>query len=217
MAFVAWWTLLRSAAGVISQPASGHFDNHLGPRALCSERVLLSLSSSLLRPDPPLSTAPPDFPSSLVIQEAFARRPGLGCCRDLPCFGSVLRPRVPSPLRREEKQVPIPAATLLPWPSSLLNGVGSSTIPASASAGSSSRRFKQWFASLRPAWSLALLDRSDLEKHRPPAAEDFVPELSPRKVTLPVSRALLHGTRGGRRDRTFPGWSTAGTGCTQEI
>lgn len=73
------------------------------------------------------------------------------------------------------------------------------------------------FASLRPAWSLALLDQSDLERPRSPAAEDFVPELSPRKVTLPGGRALLHGTRGGRRDRTFTGWSTAGTGCTQEI
>lgn len=199
---------------MISQPASGHSSNHLDPRGLCSERVMLSLSSSLLRPDPPVSPAPPDFPSSLVIQEAFARRPGLGCCRDLPCFGSVLRPRVPSPLRREEKQVHIPAATLLPWPSSLLNGVGSSTIPASASAGFSSRRFKQWFASLRPARSLAPLDRSDLERHRSPAAEDFVPELAPRKVTLRGSRALLHGPRGGSRDRSFTGWSTAVTDCT---
>jgi hypothetical protein len=36
-------------------------------------------------------------------------------------------------------------------PSSLLNGVGSSPIPASASAGFTSRRVKQRFASLPPA------------------------------------------------------------------
>ena len=72
------------------------------------------------------------------------------------------------------------------------------------------------FAALRPAWLLALLDRSDLERQRSPAAEGFVPELSLGKVSLPVSRALLHGTRGGCRDRTFTGWSTAVTGCTQE-
>jgi hypothetical protein len=50
----------------------------------------------------------------------------------------------------------------------------------------------------------------------PPAAEVFVPELSLGKVTLPGSRASLQGTRGGCRDRTFTGWSTAVTGCTQE-
>ena len=72
------------------------------------------------------------------------------------------------------------------------------------------------FASLRPAWSLALLDRSDLERHRSPAAEDFLPELARSKVALPASRVSLHGIQGGRRDRTFTGWSTAVTGCTQE-
>jgi hypothetical protein len=114
-------------------------------------------------------------------------------------------------------RVQIPDKTPLPWPSSLLNGVGSSPIPASASAGFSSRRVKQWFASLRPACSLALLDRSDLESPRSPAAEDVLPELAPRKVTLPESRVLLHGARGGRRDWTFTGWSTAVVGCTQQI
>ena len=70
------------------------------------------------------------------------------------------------------------------------------------------------FALLRPARLLALLDRSDLERHRSPAAEDFLPELSLGKVALPVSRVSLYGTRGGRRDRTFTGRSTAVTGCT---
>ena len=47
------------------------------------------------------------------------------------------------------------------------------------------------FALLRPAQLLALLDRSDLERHRSPAAEDFLPELSLGKVALPVSRVSL--------------------------
>ena len=71
-----------------TSPPRALSSNHLGPRALCSERVIVSPSSPLLRPDPPVSPAPPDFPSSLVIQAVFARRSGLGCRRDLPCFGS---------------------------------------------------------------------------------------------------------------------------------
>ena len=73
------------------------------------------------------------------------------------------------------------------------------------------------FALLRPARLLALLDRSDLERRRSPAAEDFLPELSLEKVALPMSRVLLHGTRGGRRGRTFTGWSTAVAGCTKRF
>ena len=41
---------------------------------------------SALRPDAPVSTAPPDFPGSLVIQRVFALRPGMGCYRDLSHF-----------------------------------------------------------------------------------------------------------------------------------
>jgi hypothetical protein len=77
-------------------------DDHPSPRVLCSGRVLLSLPSVLIRPDPPISTTPADFPGSLVILRVFARRPGLGCPRDLPCFVTSLLPYVPPPLRREE-------------------------------------------------------------------------------------------------------------------
>ena len=63
--------LLHPQPAFSASPASGHFSNHLGPRVLCSERVLLSLSSSLLRPDPPVSIAPPAFPRTLVMPEAF--------------------------------------------------------------------------------------------------------------------------------------------------
>jgi hypothetical protein len=56
------------------------------------------------------------------------------------------------------------------------------------------------FASLRPAWLFALLDRSVLEIYSSPAADGFIPELALREVTLPVSRALLHGTLGRHRE-----------------
>src|SRR5688572_10093613 len=84
-------------------PASVGFNGHLSPRVLCSEGVILSPSSLLIRPNPPVSTTPADFPVWLVIRQVFARRSGLGCPRDLPHFGSTLHPYVPSSLRREEK------------------------------------------------------------------------------------------------------------------
>ena len=87
---------------------------------------IVSCSSPPLRPDPPVSPAPPDFTSS-AYTGGRARRLGLGCERHLPCFGSALPPRVRPPLRREEKQVHIPAESLLPWPSSHNHGVSSST------------------------------------------------------------------------------------------
>src|SRR4029453_4279954 len=76
----------------------------LNPRVLGSRRVMLSLPSSLLRPDPPVSTTPTDFPGALVIPQVCARRPVLGCLRDFPCFESTLLPCVLSPLRREEER-----------------------------------------------------------------------------------------------------------------
>jgi len=83
-------------------------------------------------------------------------------------------------------------AFLTPEKSRLLEhpGIGFSRVPIST--------LRAVFASLRPAWSLVLLDRSELERHRSPAAEDFLPELSRGKVTLPASRVSLHGTRGLR-------------------
>ena len=102
-----------------------------------------------------------------------------------------------------------------PAPMAFLIGAMSRLLqpPTPVSVGTHSRRCSVR-AVLRPACLLALLDRSDLERHRSLAAEDFVPELSRRKVALPVSRASLHGTFGGCRDRTFTGQSPAVTGCT---
>src|SRR5215813_9780666 len=107
--------------GFSAHPASGLRCNHHDPRVLGSERVLLSRSSSLLRPDPPVSPTPAAFPGSLVIQRVFARRPGLGCPRDLPCFGSSLLLCVPPPLRREEARG-TPVCPCCPWPSSTEHG-----------------------------------------------------------------------------------------------
>ena len=47
--------------------------------------------------------------------------------------------------------------------------------PTSASVGALLSTLLPMFALLRPARLLALLDRSDLERHRSPAAEDFYP------------------------------------------
>ncbi len=66
-------SLLRTLPALSgTRPASGSLSSdHLGPRALRSERVIVSRSSTPIRPDPPGSVAPPDFPRSLVIQEAL--------------------------------------------------------------------------------------------------------------------------------------------------
>src|SRR5262249_12332765 len=88
--------------GFSDHPASGLRCHYHGPRVRGSERVVLSRSSSLLRPDPPVALTPAAFPGALVIPQLFARRPALGCRRALPGFGSLLLPYVPSPLRREE-------------------------------------------------------------------------------------------------------------------
>ena len=79
--------------------------------------------------------------------------------------------------------------------------------PTSASVGALLSTLLPVFALLRPARLLALLDRSDLERHRSPAAEDFFTRAFPRKVTLPASRISLHGARG--RD-TVTGLSPVG-------
>jgi len=111
-----------------SHPGLGSTRDHPSPRVLRSGRVMLSLPSSLLRLDPPVSLTPAAFPGPLVIPQVCARRPGLGCQRDLPCFGSVFLLCVPSPLRREEGQG-TPVCPPSPWPSSTEHGVGSSTPP----------------------------------------------------------------------------------------
>jgi hypothetical protein len=122
----------------------------------------LSPPSSLLRPDPPVSTTPPDFPGALVIPQVCARRPGLGCLRDLPCFESTLLPSVPSPLRREEEpRHPryVPAPRGFPQQNSASAPLATQhQLPLGICLRRCSVRFM-----LRPAGLLALLDWSDLE------------------------------------------------------
>jgi hypothetical protein len=176
-----------------AHPASGLRHDHHSPRVLGSEWVVLSHSSSLLRPDPPVSPTPAAFPGSLVIPQVFARQPGLGCPRDLPCFGSMLLPYVPSPLRREEERG-TPVSPRYPWPSSTEHGVGSSAVPRHQFPSRvCSRRCSVRFR-LRPAKLLVLLDGSDLEN--PPAAEDLYTRACPRPVTQTPSRVSLHSPPG---------------------
>ncbi len=65
-------SLLRTPPALIRyRPASGSLSSdHLGPRALRSERVIMSRSSPPIRPDAPVSPAPPDFTTHWLIQEA---------------------------------------------------------------------------------------------------------------------------------------------------
>src|SRR3989442_8110505 len=90
---------------------------------------------------------------------------------------------------------------------------GPPMFPTSASVGALLSTLLPVFALLRPARLLALLDRSDLERHRSPAAEDFLPELSRGRSPSPRVGYRYTAPGGGHRDRTFTGWSTAVTGC----
>jgi len=122
----------------------------------------LSLPSSLLRPDPPVSPTPTDFPGALVLPQVCARRPGLGCRRALPCCATTLLPCVPSPLRREEAQR---HPRDIPAPRGLPQQNNASAPPATQHQlplGMCLRRGSVRLM-LRPAEWLALLDWSDLE------------------------------------------------------
>ena len=122
----------------------------------------MSLPSSLLRPDPPVSTTPTDFPGALVLPQVCARRPSLGCRRALPCCATTLLPCVPSPLRREEAQR---HPRDIPAPRGLPQQNNASAPPATQHqlpVGMCLRRGSVRLM-LRPAEWLALLDWSDLE------------------------------------------------------
>src|SRR5438093_15424 len=188
-------SLLRITAGIISQPASGSLSSdHLRPGALRSERVIVSRSSPPLRPDPPVSPAPPDFTSS-AYTGGRARQLGLGCERHLPCFGSVFLPHVPSPLRREENQGPIPA--LRPCSMAFPTKTVSRLLQCSRHrlpSGPFSRRFFRCSLcygprGCSPSWTDPTWRDTAL---RPPRT--FTRAL-PRKVTLPASRISLHGAQ----------------------
>lgn len=193
-AFVAPWPSCRHGwVSQTTQPRALCCDHH-GPRVLGSERVMLSRSSSLLRPDPPVSPTPAAFPGTLVIPQVFARQPGLGCQRDLPCFGSVLLLCVPSPLRREEVRG-APVSPRYPWPSSTEHGVGSSISPHTSCS--------EGFANDAAVFALCYGPQSCLPSwtgptwRLPPAAEDVYTRACPRPVTQTPSRVSLHSPPGG--------------------
>ena len=178
-----------------ASPPQAHRRDHLGPRALCSERVMVSRSSLPLRPDPPVSTTPPDFPSS-VIQEALPDNLVWAASDTFPALGQYSF-HTCRHLYAGRRSRPYPrTATLLHGLPHQNSESAPPMFPTSASVGALLSTLLPVFALLRPARLLALLDRSDLERHRSPAAEDFSTRAFPRKVTLPASRVSLHGARG---------------------
>ena len=173
---------------------------------------MLSPSSSLLRPDLPVLPTPAAFPGSLVIPQVFARHPALGCQRDLPCFGFVLLPYAPSPLRREEERG-TPVSPRYPWPSSTAHGESAPLFP------------------LTPAPVRALLTTLQCSLHAtarkvagPPGLVRPRALLWPRRASTselargqsPRPRVGYHYTAllGENCGRTSTGWSTTVTGCT---
>ena len=177
-----------------AHPASGHRHNHHSPRVPGSERIVLSRSSSLLRPAPPVSPTPAAFPGSLVIPQVFARHPALSCQRDLPCFGSVLLPYVPSPLRREEERG-TPVSPRYPWPSSTEHEVGSSLSPHISSGEGFAYDAAVFAARYGPqsCWPSWAGPTSSAAR----AAEDVYIRACPRPVTRTPSRGSLHSPPGG--------------------
>src|SRR2546426_709259 len=189
-------SLLRITAGIISQPASG----------------------SLHRP--PWPTGPslqagysvPLISATTVRSASLARTPWLHLIglyrRPCPTTWSGLRTTpsllwVSVPCTRAVTSTPGGESGPYPRPATLLHGLPHQNsesappmFPTSASVGALLSTLLPVFALLRPARLLALLDRSDLERHRSPAAEDFFTRAFPRKVTLPASQISLHSARG---------------------
>ena len=210
-AFVVIYPPSCPSAGIINQPASGQSDDHLSPRVLGSRRVLLSLPLSLLRPDPPVSTTPTDFPGALVIPQVCARRPGLGYRRDLPCFGSTLLPDVPAPLRREEERR-YPRHFTAPKGFPQQNSASAPLFhPTPASVGDLLTTLQcSLYATARKVACPPGLVRPRV-KRRPPRT--YTPELA--RGWSPTPRAGYDYTAllGKDDDRTYTGWSAAVTGC----
>jgi len=189
-------SLLRITAGIISQPASGS------------------------PPRPPWPTGPslragysvPLISATTARSASLARTPWLHLIglyrRPCPTTWSGLRTTpsllwVSVPSTRAVTSTPGGESGPYPRPATLLHGLPHQNsesappmFPTSASVGALLSTLLPVFALLRPARLLALLDRSDLERHRSPAAEDFFTRAFPRKVTLPASRISLHGARG---------------------
>ena len=172
---------------------------------------MLSLPSSLLRPDPPVSTTPTDFPGALVIPQVCARRPGLGCLRDLPCFESTLLPCVPSPLRREEERgYPscLPAPKGFPQQNSA-SAPPSHPTPASVGDVLTTLQRSLHVTARKVASPPGLVRPGDYL--RPPRT--YTPELARGWSPTPRVGYDYTALLGKDDDRTCTGWSAAVTGC----
>ena len=170
---------------------------------------MLSPSSLLIRPDPPVSTTPADFPVWLVIRQVFARRSGLGCPQDLPPLwvntpslraiiptpgGEVVTPQLVTTSKAFRNRV---RRQLLHSPDTCFCRVNLTTLQCSLHA--TARRLASPPVQVRPGV--------------PQPTRTFTPELSrggspePRvgyDYTTPLGRDC---------DRTFTGWSAAVMGC----
>jgi hypothetical protein len=171
----------------------------------------LSLPLSLLRPDPPVSTTPTDFPGALVIPRVCARRLGLGCRRDLPCFGSTLLPSVPSPLRREEERR-YPRHFTAPKGFPQQNSASAPlSHPTPASVGDLLTTLQcSLYATARKVACPPGLVRPRV-KRRPPRT--YTPELARGWSPTPRVGYDYIALLGKDDDRTYTGWSAAVTGC----
>src|SRR5215468_6233750 len=175
-----------------AHPASGHCHDHLSPRVLGFSKVVLSFPSSLLRPDPPVSTAPTDFPGTLVIRQVCARRPGLGCPRDLPCFGSKLLPAPSGFPQQNSASAPLSP----PTPAS----VGDLLTTLQRSRDGTARKIACPPGLVRLGVIL-----------QPPRT--YTPELARGRSPKPRVGYDYTILLGKDDDRTCTGWSTAVTGC----
>ena len=137
----------------------------------------------------------------------FARRDGLSCLRDLPCF-SVGFPSLRAVTHTPGRGLGTFSRYSLPQSHGLpQRGSGSAppSAPTSASVGSVFRRCSVRFM-LRPAELLALLCRTDPEL--PPADEGFYTQAFPRSSHPPLELSMT--TRHPRVD-TMAGLAPAGT------
>src|SRR2546425_2809502 len=206
-------SLLRITAGFTTRPPSASLLRPPGPRA----------------PPPQAGFGAPLSSATTVRSASLARTPWLHLIglyrRPCPTTWSGLRTTpsllwVSVPSTRAVTSTPGGESGPYPRAATLLHGLPHQNsesappmFPTSASVGALLSTLLPVFALLRPARLLALLDRSDLERHRSPAAEDFLPELSRGRSPSPRVGYRYTAPRGGHRDRTFTGWSTAVTGC----
>src|SRR5881396_962108 len=168
-------SLLRITAGIISQPASGSLHRPpwpTGPSLQAGYSVPL-ISATTAR-----SASLARTPCLHLI--GLYRRPCPTTWSGLRTTPSLLWVSVPS--TRAVTSTPGGESGPYPHAATLLHGLPHQNsesappmFPTSASVGALLSTLLPMFALLRPARLLALLDRSDLERHRSPAAEDFYP------------------------------------------